>query len=84
MSHFLKIAHDDNQQPYEADLMLCSATASAALTKARPAGRSFRASHHTNTKWFDRFVKHTGINASELIFKRGLVHKNRWYVACVY
>ena len=84
MSHFKFVRNlVHHQEPYEVEIFLCSKTCAAAIDDSRPARRNFRASEHQNVAWFDKFVKHTGENPSELLFQKGAKNTSRWYVACV-
>ena len=93
MSHFKLIrtddmfespAHEDNGVSIgDTQLFLCSATASAALNKARPAGHSFVANNSSNVKWFKKFIRHADHNYPEFVkFARGL-KTDRWYAQAV-
>ena len=84
MTHFIRIATDDDHIPYETDIYLCSRTVAAAINAARPAGRRFQARDAVNSKWFDKFIEHTGLAYTELSFSRGRTHLDRWYVQAVY
>jgi hypothetical protein len=93
MSHFKLLSsseifespvHEDNGVSIgDTQSYLCSATASAALNKARPAGTPFKAASFTNRKWFDKFCKHADHNSPEYVsFSKGL-RTNRWYAQAV-
>ena len=94
MSHFKLIrtseifespAHEDNGVAIgDTQVFLCSATASRALTKARPRGTAFTADASRNVKWFKKFMHHADHNSPEFVrFARGVSKYDRWYAEAV-